>query len=130
MSKRGRPVGVPIVKKDKWELYCKSYNGNEITYIYDKGKNPNGVSSITKHSGKFPKPKIEKTQSYSPSPVIMVFRSNRKNARPKMKVWKNTNIDYINSCKNLPGVPDDAEILELVVGEKFKNEFKNKYQIK
>lgn len=130
MAKRGRPTEEPIIKKDKWELNCKSYNGDEITYIYDKGKNPNGISTTSRHSGKFIKPEIEKSKSYSPQPVIMVFKLNRRNAKPKMKVWNNTNIDYINSCESLSGVPNDAEILELAVGSKFKNEFKNKYQIK
>ena len=33
----------------------------------------------------------------------MVFKtSNRSNAKIKMKVWKNTNIDYINSAAKLP----------------------------
>lgn len=130
MAKRGRPVEEPIEKKDKWELNCKSYNGDEITYVYDKNKNPNGVSTISKHLGKPIKHKIKKNESYSPQPVVMVFKTTRKNAKPKMKVWNNTNIDHINSVKKLPGVPDNAEILELAVGNKYKNEFKNKYQIK
>ena len=50
----------------------------------------------------------------------MVFKtSNRSNAKTKMKIWNNENIDYIMSSKKLPGVPDKAEILELSVGKKF-----------
>jgi hypothetical protein len=127
--KRGRPVENDNIPKSKWELNCKSYTGDEIKYVFNAKDNPNGVSSVIK-SSKTIKVNIDKKQSYSPQPVVMVFKSNRKNAKPKMKIWNNTNIDYINSCENLPGVPNDAEILELAVGNKFENEFKNKYQIK
>jgi hypothetical protein len=46
-----------------------------------------------------------------------------------MKVWNNENIDYIISAKSLPGVPDNAIILELAVGESFIDSFKSKYNL-
>jgi hypothetical protein len=63
-------------------------------------------------------------------PVVMVFKtSNRSNAKTKMKIWKNENIDYIISAKSLPGVPDNAPILELGVGNKLIEKYKLKYNL-
>jgi hypothetical protein len=128
--KRGRPAETPAVKKAKWELKCKSHTGDEITYVYNEKKNPNGVSTIVNQKGKAHIPSIDKKESYTPQPVVMVFKLNRKNAKPKMKIWNNTNIDYINSCEKLAGVPNDADIMELSVGTKFINEYKSKYNLK
>jgi len=58
----------------------------------------------------------------------MVFKtSNRSNAKTKIKVWNNTNIDYINTAHKLPGVPDKAVILELGVGKGIIEKYKRKY---
>ena len=46
-----------------------------------------------------------------------------------MKVWKNTNIDYIVSADKLPGVPDKAVILELGVGKNFEEKWKSEYNL-
>ena len=46
-----------------------------------------------------------------------------------MKIWKNTNVDAVNSATKLPGVPDKAVILELGVGETMINEYKLKYNL-
>jgi len=46
-----------------------------------------------------------------------------------MKVWNSTNIDYIISTPKLPGVPDNAEILELGVGKNLVKEYKLKYNL-
>jgi hypothetical protein len=60
----------------------------------------------------------------------MVFKtSNRSNAKTKMKVWVNENVDYIISAKSLPGVPNTAEVLELGVGESFIEAWKSKYSL-
>ena len=60
----------------------------------------------------------------------MVFKtSNRSNARVKMKVWKNENIDYIISADKLPGVPNRAVILELAVGESFIEKYQSLYNL-
>ena len=63
-------------------------------------------------------------------PVAMVFKtSNRSNAKTKMKVWRNTNIDYINSTAKLPGVPEKAVILELGLGESLIEKYKQVYSL-
>lgn len=66
---------------------------------------------------------------YPKLPVVLVFKSsNRKNAKTKMKVFRNKNIDIVNG-KKLPGVPDNALILELAIGESFINTYKQKYKL-
>jgi hypothetical protein len=63
-------------------------------------------------------------------PVVMIFKtSNRSNAKTKMKIWKNENIDYILTAPKLPGIPDKAEILELGVGESFIKKYQSKYNL-
>lgn len=100
---------------------------------YDLEKFKNGPMSVENFNRTDSKKKIEiiKNQRYTPQPVVMVFKSsNRSNANVKMKVWSNTNIDYIISLEDIPGVPAKAEILELAVGSKFVEQFKEKYNIK
>ena len=59
----------------------------------------------------------------------MVFKtSNRSNAKIKMKVWNNENIDYIASANKLPGVPERAVILELAVGRSFIEKYQSLYR--
>ena len=72
---------------------------------------------------------MAREKAYPNSPVVMVFRtSNRSNAKVKMKVWKNKNIDQVQEEK-LAGVPQNAEILELAVGIKFIEKYKTKYKL-
>jgi hypothetical protein len=72
---------------------------------------------------------MAREKAYPNSPVVMVFRtSNRSNAKVKMKVWKNKNIDQVQEEK-LAGVPENAEILELAVGIKFIEKYKTKYKL-
>ena len=60
----------------------------------------------------------------------MAFKtSNRSNAKTKIKVWKNENIDYILTAKKLPGVPEKAEILDIGVGLSFIEEYSKKYNL-
>ena len=60
----------------------------------------------------------------------MVFKSsNRSNARTKMKVWNNENVDYILSTPKLPGVPENAVILEVGVGKSFIKQYQEKYNL-
>ena len=60
----------------------------------------------------------------------MVFKtSNRSNAKVKIKVWNNENIDYIISAKKLPGVSDNAIIMELGVGQGFIEKWRSKYNL-
>ena len=60
---------------------------------------------------------------------MVVKTSNRSNAKVKMKIWKNENIDYILTANKLPGVPDKAEILELGVGASFIEKYQSKYNL-
>jgi hypothetical protein len=45
-----------------------------------------------------------------------------------MKVYKNRNVDQVNE-KKLPGVPENAVVLELAVGESFIDTYKHKYKL-
>lgn len=122
---------------DKWTLTCyetpsKPELGYKTVFHFDRSKNPNGcfrVDHTPAKGEKSPKIKINKQQSYG-SPVVMVFKtSDRTNAKTKMKVWNNTNIDYIMSQDKLPGIPDKAVMLELAVGNVFIEKYKKKYDI-
>jgi len=137
MDYRGRPSENVEIKPKFTRVYkdvpTKPEIGEISTWVYNLDKFKNGPISVSieypkdfKHS----KPKIDKTQQYGIGPVVMVFKtSKRKNAKVKMKVWKNTNIDYINGVSTLPGVPDDAPILELGVGKSYVNLWKDKYNL-
>ena len=72
---------------------------------------------------------MAREKAYLNSPVVMVFKtSNRSNAKVKMKVWKNKDIDQIQEEK-LVGIPQNAEILELAVGTRFIEKYKVKYKL-
>ena len=134
---RGRPSEeVKIITK--YTLVCPEYYSNpelgEITtfhYDLDKFKNGPYKVEITYPKGtRYVKPKIEKGKSYGKTPVVMVFKtSERSNAKTKIKVWNNENIDFIISNLKLPGVPKDAIILELGVGESLIENYKLKYNL-
>ena len=70
-------------------------------------------------------------KDYPNSPVVLVFKSsNRSNAKIKMKVFRNRNIDEVNDIDvKLPGVPENAIILELGVGTPLIDKCKKKYNI-
>ena len=60
----------------------------------------------------------------------MVFKtSNNSNARVKIKIWANENIDYIISQSQLVGVPDKSVILELGVGQSLIDIWKLNYNL-
>ena len=65
------------------------------------------------------------------APVVMVWKtSERSNAVTKIKKFNGYHIDYIISAHSkLPGVPDNAIILELGIGKKFYDIWKKKYKI-
>ena len=139
-ERRGRPAETPAVVKEKWEVTFHEFSnaeykdqGTKTTFFYDKNKAQNGPykTEITYPKGyKHPKIKADKGRAYNGQPVVMVFKSSeRSNAKYKMKVWNNENIDYIISAKALPGVPDTAVILEIAVGESFIDTFKLKYSL-
>lgn len=136
--KRGRPSEQPAVVKEKrvetiYEVPSKPELGWKSIWYHDLDKSAFGPWKIeyTPPKGyKHPKVKIVKNQSYGGMPVVMVFKtSNRSNAKTKMKIWNNTNIDYILDQDRLPGVPDKAEIVELSVGESFIEKYKLKYNL-
>jgi hypothetical protein len=137
---RGRPTTTPSIPREKWELTCYEYlnkdyqdTGRSTTFYYDISKNANGPykTEIT-----YPKNykhetfKAEKGKAYNKQPVVMVFKtSERSNAKTKMKIWWNENVDYILSALSLPGIPETSIILELGVGETFIDSFKSKYSL-
>ena len=138
MENRGRPKEAPAVKKEKYTLEyydvpTKPELGWKSTWYFDDAKTKNGAWKVehTPPKGwKAPKIKAEKGKAYAKQPVVMVFKtSNRSNAKTKMKVWKNENIDYIISSPKLPGIPSKAEIIELGVGESFIDFWRSKYNL-
>ena len=66
---------------------------------------------------------FNKNQTYGGLPVFIVFKNTPK-SKIKIKVWENTNVDYINSLDKIPGISENAEILHLGSGisliEKYK----------
>tara|TARA_R110001606_G_C15312615_1_gene643740 strand:+ start:982 stop:1392 length:411 start_codon:yes stop_codon:yes gene_type:complete len=134
---RGRPTE-QVEVRTKYEQVFYEYPskpelGYTMTWFYDISKAPNGpykTECTYPRSFKFPKVKIEKNKAYSKMPVVLVFKtSNRSNAKTKMKVWRNTNIDYIASADKLPGVPEKAIILHLSIGEGFIKKYKQEYNL-
>jgi hypothetical protein len=66
---------------------------------------------------------------YHKSDVTIVFKtSNRSNAKTKMKTLRNKNIDDVLERK-IPGIPDNAVILEIGMGELFEEKYKQKYKL-
>jgi hypothetical protein len=137
-ERRGRPAESPSVLLDKfertfYEVPTKPELGWKMTWHYDINKTANGPykTEVAYPKGyKHDKVKAEKGKAYNNQPVVMVFKSSeRSNAKFKMKVWNNENIDYIITSPTLPGVPDSAIILEIGVGESFIDSFKSKYNL-
>ena len=133
---RGRP-SEQIEIRTKWtekyvEFPSKPELGSTSIWHYDINKSTNGPfkTEINYPKGyKHIKPKIEK-KSYQKQAVVIVFKtSNRSNAKIKLKSWRNTNIDYLNSMDKIPGIPTKAIILECGVGESFINFYKLKYNL-
>lgn len=62
-------------------------------------------------------------------PISIVFKtSNRSNAKTKMKTYKNKTIDDVLTSK-IPGIPDNAVILEIGMGSVFEEKYKEKYNL-
>tara|TARA_B100002019_G_scaffold156361_1_gene134634 strand:- start:126 stop:356 length:231 start_codon:yes stop_codon:yes gene_type:complete len=72
-----------------------------------------------------------RTSEYPKAPVVVVFKtSNRSNAKVKMKVFKNRNVDQVlEPDKKLPGIPDNAIWLHVGVGESFIKTWQSKYKL-
>ena len=73
--------------------------------------------------------KWTKDGGYAKVPIAIVFAtSNRKNARIKMKVVRNRNIDDLIDCNFvIPAVPAKAIIKEDRLGNYFIQKYKEKY---
>jgi len=69
--------------------------------------------------------------NYSKAPIVIAFAtSNRSNAKYKVKVVRNRNIDEIIDMNyRLPGIPEKAIIKEVGMGEIFIDRYKKKYGI-
>ena len=68
---------------------------------------------------------------YAKIPIVIVFAtSNRSNARHKMKIVRNRNIDELIDCNfNIPGIPEKAIIKEVGMGKYFEQKYKKKYAL-
>lgn len=137
-ERRGRPSETPAPIKEKWEMVVDQYPSKpELGYIttcyYDMNKSttsPYAMKTTYPKGYKQNKFKPEKGKSYGKLPVVLVFKSsNRSNAKTKMKVFNNENIDYILSAPKLVGVPSNAIILECGVGRSFVEKWKVKYNL-
>ena len=129
---RGRP-SEQVERLDKWTLDSTDYTGARSIIKFDRLKSSNGPYSIESTPAKGfrqPKFKPEKGKAYGKQPVVLVFKtSNRSNAKTKIKVFKNENIDYIISADKLVGVPTTAEIIDIGVGISFIERYKQKYSL-
>lgn len=68
---------------------------------------------------------------YYKSDITVVFKSsNRANSKIKIKTYKNRNMDDILGMDKMVGVPNNAVILEMGLGEGFDREWRKKYKIK
>lgn len=66
---------------------------------------------------------------YHKADVTIVFKTSaRSNAKTKMKTLRNKNIDDVLERK-IPGIPDNAVILEIGMGEIFEEKYKQKYKL-
>lgn len=126
---RGRPK-INEEKLKEWVLEDKDYTGEITRYYFDEEKNPRGIwkTEIENNKDSFPE-SINPNPNYINCLTVMVFRtSNRKNAKVKIKTWKNKNIDDVLFNKQ-SGIPKGAEILEVGVGNNFKEIYKQKYNL-
>ena len=66
-------------------------------------------------------------------PTVLVFKtSNRSNAKTKMKIFKTRSVDDIIEDLEkgkLPGVPPNAEILDIGLGKSFIKTYKKKHKM-
>jgi hypothetical protein len=137
-ERRGRPSEKPAPIKEKWEMVVNEYPSKpELGYVttcyFDINKSttsPYAMKTAYPKGYKQNKFKPEKGKSYGKLPVVLVFKtSDRSNAKTKMKVFNNENIDYILSAPKLVGVPLNAIILECGVGRSFVEKWKVKYNL-
>jgi len=128
---RGRPSLIIEEAPIKYSREMKDYTGARQVWKYDLNitkLGPISVENFPPPGERFSLPKID-SKPYNNQVTVMVYKSsNRSNATTKLKVF-NKNIDYVNSAKKLPGVPDTSIILELAIGEDCIPFYKQKYNI-
>lgn len=62
--------------------------------------------------------------------IWVVYRSKRKNSKPKLELFKDTRVDdIIDVNKRIPLIPHDNEILDIGIGSDFKRIFTKKYKL-
>ena len=138
IENRGRPKESEAVKVTKiartyYEYPSKPEIGYKAVWHFDDEKSKSGPWKTEHTEAKghvHPKVKIEKNKTYNNQPVAMVFKTSKNsNAKVKMKVWNNTNIDYIITADKLPCVPEKAVILELGVGKSLVEKWRSNYNL-
>ena len=69
--------------------------------------------------------------SYVKGPIVVAYKtSDRKNAKTKLKIINNKNIDdLLDSNFIIPGINDKCVILSVGIGENFKEDYIKKYNI-
>ena len=135
---RGRPKEQEAIPWQKYtqemlEFPSKPELGSRSVWHFDRSKFDRGPYKTEYFPAKGERQlkfKPEKGKAYGKQPVVLVFKtSNRSNAKIKMKVWKNENIDHIISQDKLTGVPSKAITLELGVGNALIERYKQKYNL-
>ena len=135
---RGRPKEQEAIPWQKYtqemlEFPSKPELGSRSVWHFDRSKFDRGPYKTEYFPAKGERQlkfKPEKGKAYGKQPVVLVFKtSNRSNAKIKMKIWKNENIDHIISQDKLTGVPSKAITLELGVGNALIERYKQKYNL-
>jgi hypothetical protein len=135
---RGRPKEQEAIPWQKYtqemlEVPSKPELGSRSVWHYDRSITSFGPYKTEYFPAKGERQlkfKPEKRKAYGKQPVVLVFKtSNRSNAKTKIKVFKNENIDYILSADKLVGVPTKAEIIDIGVGNSFVERYKQKYNL-
>ena len=138
IESRGRKAETPAVKIPKinrtyYQYPSKPEIGYKAVWYFDDNITKNGAYKVeqTEVKGyKHPRVKAEKGKAYSKLPVVIAFKSSdRANAKVKIKVFANENIDYIMTAPKLTGVPETAIILECGVGNSFIEKYNLKYNL-
>lgn len=69
-------------------------------------------------------------EAYHKDLVTVIFKnSDRKNAKVKIKTFRNKSIDDILNAKRIVGIPDTAVILEMGMGVKLEEQYRKKYNL-
>lgn len=69
-------------------------------------------------------------EPYHKDLVTVIFKnSDRKNAKVKIKTFRNKSIDDILNAKRIVGIPDTAVILEMGMGVRLEEQYRKKYNL-